>query len=258
MNDDLFCLKVLIVSDAAQDREALRRAAAQCSAPAEIAEVAKVRAASVCERLQDDAFDVVFLDSMVPNPAREEILSAVRLAKSKPLTILLGPAETSAGASPTDGVTADRILARPIDDADAKLLLEACARARQKCRLLVVDDSSTVRSVIRKVALASRYRLDVAEAADGSAAIDLTGRERFDILFLDCHMPGVHGFAALETIRRANPGAKAVMMTALRDPRIEDHARQVGAADFLYKPFFAKDIDAVLARLFGLTRPRWG
>jgi FixJ family two-component response regulator len=47
------------------------------------------------------------------------------------------------------------------------------------------------------------------------------------------------------------------MITGTRDMRIEDRARNDGASDFLYKPFFAKDIDAVLSRLFGLMRSRW-
>jgi FixJ family two-component response regulator len=47
------------------------------------------------------------------------------------------------------------------------------------------------------------------------------------------------------------------MITGTRDIRIEDRARAGGAADFLYKPFFAKDIDAVLNRAFGLMRQKW-
>ncbi len=56
------------------------------------------------------------------------------------------------------------------------------------------------------------------------------------------------------TSRRAHPDMKVVMMTGTRDHRIEDRARAEGAKDFLFKPFFAKDIDAVLNRLFGLAR----
>jgi hypothetical protein len=46
-------------------------------------------------------------------------------------------------------------------------------------------------------------------------------------------------------------------MTGTRDTRIEDRARAEGASDFLFKPFFANDVDAVLNRLFGLMRARW-
>ena len=60
--------------------------------------------------------------------------------------------------------------------------------------------------------------------------------------------------APLDAIRSANPEGRVVMITGQRENWIEDRARQGGASDFLYKPFFAKDIDAVLNRLFGLTR----
>lgn len=87
--------------------------------------------------------------------------------------------------------------------------------------------------------------------------MDRMKKQRFDIVFLDCHMPGIDGFEALATLKRQHPDTKVVMITGTRDIRIEDRARAEGARDFLYKPFFAKDIDAVFNRLFGLMRPRW-
>jgi FixJ family two-component response regulator len=43
------------------------------------------------------------------------------------------------------------------------------------------------------------------------------------------------------------------MITGARDIRLEDRARAAGAREFLYKPFYANDIDAVLHRLFGFV-----
>lgn len=73
------------------------------------------------------------------------------------------------------------------------------------------------------------------------------------IVFIDCHMPDPDGFATMSEIKRIHPAAKVVMITGTRDMRIEDRARAEGASDFLHKPFFANDINAVLCRLFGLT-----
>lgn len=70
-------------------------------------------------------------------------------------------------------------------------------------------------------------------------------------------MPGLDGFATLGRLKTANPDTKVVMITGTRDNRIEVRARAEGARDFLYKPFFAKDIDAVLSRLYGLLPSRW-
>jgi CheY-like chemotaxis protein len=155
----------------------------------------------------------------------------------------------------TDGLKVDSALAKPIDLQETRDLIDVCTRARLPKRVLIVDDSSTVRSVIRKVLQASRFKLKAEEAEDGSVAIVLAKRQRFDIVFLDCQMPVIDGFTALGEFNRAHPDMKVVMMTGTRDIRIEDRARAEGAKDFLYKPFFAKDIDAVLNRLFGLTQP---
>ena len=125
---------------------------------------------------------------------------------------------------------------------------------RVKTPLCECTKSPLITSHTRKVLLASRCKLEAEEAADGSAAVELAKKKRFDIVFLDCQMPGIDGFATLGLLRAAHPDMKVVMMTGTRDHRIEDRARTEGAKDFLFKPFFAKDIDAVLNRLFGLAK----
>ena len=74
-----------------------------------------------------------------------------------------------------------------------------------------------------------------------------------DVMFLDCNMPGLDGFLFCYQLRRDHPNVQVVMMTGSKDRSLEDRARATGAKDFLYKPFYARDIDAVLHRLFGLA-----
>lgn len=255
MSHDFFCLKVLIVSDSAPECEQIRRAASQCSTPMEIAEVEKphdVSSARVAFR--GNIFDVVLLDSEVPRPALQAMFEGARASQGNPLAIFVGPADPGARSVLTDGLAFDGGLWKPIDQRQATALFESCARARGQSSVLIVDDSSTVRSVIHKVIQASRFRLGVEEAGDGKSAIEMAARRRFDLVFLDCNMPGIDGFAVLEAIKVIDPNCKIVMITGIRDIRIEERARENGAAGFLYKPFFAKDIDAVLNRLFGLTQ----
>lgn len=258
MTDDLFSLRLLIVSEAASERDLLRRAAMQCSVPVEALEVERTGdAEAAIATLRQAAFDVVFLDSRMPRAARQAVIDAARAASGTPLVILIGAAAMKTREVLMDGLAIDGALAKPILVEEARALIENCVRARLPSRALIVDDSSTVRAVVRKVLQASRYRLDTEEAADGEAAIAQARGGAFDIVFLDCHMPGVDGFAALAEIKRIRPDTKVVMITGAGDVRIEDRARASGATDFLYKPFFAKDIDDVLNRLYGLMRPRW-
>ncbi len=105
----------------------------------------------------------------------------------------------------TDGLEVDSALAKPIELQEARDLIDRCIRARLPKRVLIVDDSSTVRSVIRKVLQASRFKLEADEAEDGSVAIELAKKQRFDIVFLDCQMPGIDGFATLAELKRTHP-----------------------------------------------------
>lgn len=258
MTDDFISLKMLIVSEAAPERELLRRLAAQASVPIEVTEIeAAADEWAACDALKRERYDVVFLDSRMPKPARQAVLTAVRAAPGRPLAILVGAAALKTREVITDGLEIDGVLAKPIDPKEASDLIANCVRARVPNRVLIVDDSSTVRSVVRKVLQASSFRLEADDAEDGMAAIAKTKGQRFDIVFLDCQMPGLDGFATLAELKRTQPNAKVVMITGTKDFRIEDRAKAEGASDFLFKPFFAKDIDAVLCRVFGLVRPRW-
>jgi CheY-like chemotaxis protein len=257
MNDDFFSLKILIVSEAAPERELVRQAAAQASIPIEVSQLEAVGdPITTSEMLARESYDVVFFDSRLPKQGRQELLDALRAAPSRPLGILIGPAPIKTREVLTDGLEVDSTLAKPLDVQEVRDLIGRCIHARLPKRVLIVDDSSTVRSVIRKVLQASRFKLEAEEAEDGSVAIVLVKKRRFDIVFLDCQMPVIDGFTALAEFRRTHPDMKVVMITGTRDVRIEDRARAEGAKDFLYKPFFAKDIDAVLNRLLSLGAPR--
>jgi CheY-like chemotaxis protein len=258
MKDEFITLRMLMVSGVAQDRALIRRAAIEAAVPIRVEEIdAAADAEAACAALARDAFDAVLFDSRMPKAERQKLIDAAQAAGGRPLTVLIGAAELKTREVLTDGLEVNGVLAKPIEQAELQALIGNCVRARLPSRVLIVDDSSTMRSVIRKVLQASRFRLEAEEVAEGQAAIERAKKENFDIFFLDCHMPGLDGFATLSELKRARPQSKVVMITGTRDPRTEARARADGAADFLYKPFYAKDIDAALNRVFGLLRARW-
>jgi two-component system response regulator (stage 0 sporulation protein F) len=62
-------------------------------------------------------------------------------------------------------------------------------------RVLVVDDEASVRGALAKILRYEDY--EVIEAADGPSALELVGRERLDLVFLDIKMPGMDGLEVL-------------------------------------------------------------
>ena len=254
MSDDLVSFKMLVASEAASERELLRECAAKAAFPVDYAEVADpIDSATIRKSVAQDNLDFVFVDARMPKAGRRAIYDAARLANGQPLVIFVGPADLTPQEVLQAGATADGILARPFGMSEAGAMIDVCTRARLPKRILVVDDSATVRAVVRKVLQTSRFRLDVGEAEDGKSALEQAAKQRFDLVLLDCMMPSLDGFATLDQLKRAQHDLHVVMITGMRDARLEDRVRASGANDFLFKPFYANDVDNVLRRLFGLV-----
>ena len=121
--------------------------------------------------------------------------------------------------------------------------------------MLIVDDSGTVRSIVRKILSASRFAMDCHEAEEGIAALNHLRNGKFGIVFLDYNMPGLNGVETLSVIKRESPHVAVVMMTSQTNNAIADRARAAGALALLKKPFYPADIDSVLTRYYGLNVP---
>jgi CheY-like chemotaxis protein len=236
MSDDFISMKMLIVSEAAPERELLRRAAAEASIPVDFGVRRARRSVAMGELLARQNFDVVFFDSRIAKPARQEFLNVIRAAPSRPLAVLIAPAMLKTREVFTDGLEVDSALAKPIDPQETRDLIACCIRARLPQRVLVVDDSSTVRSVVRKVLQASRCKLAAEEAADGGGD-RACQKAALDIVFLTADARH-RRFATLNVLRRAS-GHEGGDDDRTRDHRIEDRARE-RSAKFLFKPFFAR------------------
>jgi CheY-like chemotaxis protein len=146
-------------------------------------------------------------------------------------------------------------VARPAKAVDACKLVEICVRGKVPTGVLIVDDSSTMRSIVRKILTASRFALDVHEATEGIAALEQLGTGKFGLVFLDYNMPGLNGFETLSEIKRLAPDVSVVIMTSTVDKAVAERARSSGALAFLKKPFYPADIDTILLRHFGLHAP---
>jgi CheY-like chemotaxis protein len=256
MSDDFVSLKVMIVSEDAAERELIRRGVSTATIPVDISEIeAAHNESAACRLLADDAHDVVFFDSRMPAAAQQALLDAIRATPGNPLAILVG--EAAGGAEKDVASRLDGAIARPIQQQGVSGLIGNCVAVHLPKRVLIVDDSAAVRTVIHKVLNASRFHLEADEADGYSAAVEKVKRQAFDVVILDCNMSGKDGFETLAELKTIRHGAKILMITEMRDAGMEDRARGEGAADFLYKPFFAKDIDAAFSRLLGLTHLRW-
>jgi len=244
MSDDLFSVRVVMVSALPGDRDLFRKAVAAISTPAEIIEA---ESAEVAVRSLATDVDLLLVDAALGDQAIAQLVAAARGATKPPFTVLLTEPNKTVGAFVTDATAI-----KPVQFQDAKRFLESVSRARRTCRALVLDDSSTMRSIVRKTLAAARFPLDVSEATQGGEAIELACNVDFDIVFVDYNLPGFSGLETMAEIRRLKRDPAFVLITSTQDPAVETRARSNGAA-FLKKPFFPADIEAILCNYYGLS-----
>ena len=132
----------------------------------------------------------------------------------------------------------------------------AAPRELPRCgKILVMDDEDTVRGVGGRILRAMGHEVEVVE--DGQLAVAAYGRAKdggqpFDAVFLDLTVRnGLGGLETVQTLRRIDPGVKAVVMSGFPDdPIVREHDRH-GFVAALVKPFDAGQMLEVLARILG-------
>jgi DNA-binding response OmpR family regulator len=107
-------------------------------------------------------------------------------------------------------------------------------------RVLVVDDEPSVREMLSDFLEMNNFIC--MQADNGESAVDVTRREKFDLIIMDVRMPGVSGIEALREIKREAPTQPVVMVTAVSEVETAVEAMRLGANDYVMKPFVLHDM----------------
>jgi len=116
-----------------------------------------------------------------------------------------------------------------------------------KNRILVVDDEEALRTVLSGELASEGY--EVQSAGDGDEAIATLGKQMFDLVLLDIKMPRVTGFDVLRHIKEKHPTTKVVMLTGFADLKNAIESKQLGAEDFVSKPYDLVDLLTTIERV---------
>lgn len=114
-------------------------------------------------------------------------------------------------------------------------------------RILIAEDEARIESFLRRALTSCGY--EVGSVADGDAAFEACSRERYDLVLLDLLLPGLDGFTFLERIYDLRPDQEVLVLSALSDVESKVRCFELGAADYVTKPF-------VLAELVARIRTR--
>jgi len=115
--------------------------------------------------------------------------------------------------------------------------------------ILIVEDGDALAAVLRDNLTFEGFRVDC--APDGSAAIELVAAVRPDLVLLDVMMPGLDGFEVCRTLNVGQKRVPIIMLTARGQKQDKVRGLQIGADDYVTKPF---SFDELLARIHAVLR----
>lgn len=116
-------------------------------------------------------------------------------------------------------------------------------------KILLVDDNLSLLDQIRQILTSQRYIVET--VSNGEEALDKLCENPFDLIILDIMMPKMDGFTVLREIRQIKIDAPVLMLTAKGDSTDKVKGLDLGADDYLSKPF---SMDELLARVRALLR----
>jgi two-component system, chemotaxis family, chemotaxis protein CheY len=123
------------------------------------------------------------------------------------------------------------------------------ADKNMRCRILIVDDSSMSRRIVRGILESEGH--EVAEAADGLAALERYSLEKPDLVVLDMVMGGMYGLDVLQKLREIDGQARIIVATADIQSSTREMAEQAGSLAFLTKPIRRAELLSVVNSVLG-------
>jgi two-component system chemotaxis response regulator CheY len=122
-------------------------------------------------------------------------------------------------------------------------------------RVLVIDDSPAMRSLIRRVIQVSGLEAGaVLEAGDGQEALELLEREWVDVILTDINMPRMNGeeFVRRAAASRLTRGIPVIVISTDATAVRQEHLQALGVRGYLVKPFQPEELQEQIERALGV------
>ena len=116
-------------------------------------------------------------------------------------------------------------------------------------RILIVDDASFMRNVLKDIIKSNGLASEIFEAGDGIEGVKAFLKIRPDLVTMDVNMPRADGIQALRAILKIDPQAKVIMITSVEEKHIVQDAIKIGARDYVVKPFDRSNVPLVINKV---------
>jgi len=208
--------------------------------------------AEAIKRIKEKPFDMIFMD--IKMPLMDGVETYKKMKKTNPeIPVVMMTAysvEDLVQEALREG--AYEIIYKPLDIEKTVALIEGARETKEGALVLVVDDDPGTCTIFKNILIRKGFEVGIAHT--GEEAIARTQKRAHDIIFIDMKLPTINGLETYLAIKKINPEAVAIMMTAYRqemDDLVEE-ALKYDAYSCLYKPL---DMEKVF-RLIDEVRER--
>ena len=113
--------------------------------------------------------------------------------------------------------------------------------------VLIVEDSEFIADILQDIFREKGFEI-AAVVSKGDEILSTYERTKPDLISMDILMPGMDGLTAMEKIREAGDDVPIIVISALLQNRLKARAKELGAVDFVEKPFDIKDIERAIEK----------
>jgi len=115
-------------------------------------------------------------------------------------------------------------------------------------KVLIVEDNALTRYTIKSLLLKIGHEV-VGEAEDGDGALKVYAETKPEVVFLDLILPGKSGVEILEDLRRIDPAARVVILTAVEQSELDRRLSDRGVTAIIRKPFSYEEFKEAVGRI---------
>lgn len=246
-------LRALVADTAAGSRMSLSATLKSFDPGITIVETSEGR--ETLDSLMRETPDIAFVNVHLPGMSGAEAVAVARHQGARPLTLLMIDGVMKHWVDLSVELDAYEFLKKPVDIGHVTALLKNTRRMRETLRLLVVDDSETARTLVRRVFERSRFSVVIDETDSGRHALKLMQMTAYDLALIDQNLAGLDGLETACQAREVAPDTQLLMMTSSPSDTLPGALRHFGIAAMLRKPFYIRDVEKVFHKLYGLRRP---
>lgn len=122
--------------------------------------------------------------------------------------------------------------------------------------ILLVEDNEIFRKTLKDALLEHFPAVQIEEASEGDRALELVRERHPQLIFMDINLPGENGLELTRKIKRIDPEAKVVILTAYLESEYLEAATEAGAVCFMFKGLLTTDEIVGLLQELDIVQPR--